>query len=101
MNKIRKQILDEWKEHPYLYFANHPDMKALCVCSGDIGEDDEVDFDEIIFAVPTEWRFGVVAREFEIKDVQYWLENEYTSDESYIIFQMAMEQNQIMMLEFN
>lgn len=101
MNKIRKEILAEWSKHPFLYYAHHPDLKALSVCSGDMGEDEDVDFDELVFAVPKKWLFDIVAKELEIEDVQDWLENEYTSDESHIIFQWAMEQNQIVMLEFN
>lgn len=102
---VRKEIETEWNEHPFIKFSDHPALKALCVCSGYFGEDGDCDFDEVVFAVPKDWLIETCIREFEeLKtpdEVQYWLENEYTSDESHIIFELAMAENQIVMLNFN
>ena len=102
---VRKNIEQEWAKHPFLRFSEHPSLKALSVCSGFLGEDDDCDFNELVFAVPKDWLIEACKAEFEgiqtANDVQYWLENLYTSDESYIIFRLAMEENQIVVLAFN
>ena len=39
--------------------------------------------------------------EWDGERLKEWLRNEYTSDDSYKIFYVAMEDNAIVMLEFN
>ena len=103
--KTKNKILLEWKKHRFTDFCSHPSLKALGVCSGYVGPDEECDFDELVFAVPEKWLVDTCIREFEElklpSDVQYWLDNMYTSDESHIIYELAMEENQIVMMEFN
>lgn len=100
----RKKIEREWKKHCFADFSSHPSLKALCVCSGFLGPDEECDFEELVFAVPENWLIDTCVKEFdELKapdDVQSWLENLYTSDEAHIIYELAMEENQIVMLTF-
>lgn len=102
---IRQQIKREWDEHTFIGFGEHPLLHSMCVCSGYFGEEEDCDFDEVIFAVPAAWLVQTVVEEYEeLKnkdDVQYWLQNEYTSDDSYWIFDKAMRENQIVMLNFN
>lgn len=102
---VRQEIEKTWDQHPYLRFGDHLLLHAMCVCSGYLGEDEDCDFDEVVFAVPAAWLVQTVIREYdELKnkeDVQYWLQNEYTSDDSSWIFDKAMRENQIVMLNFN
>ena len=103
--KTRNKILQEWKKHRFTDYCSHPSLKSLGVCSGYVGPDEECDFEEISFAVPEKWLIETCIREFdELKlpsDVQYFLDNVYTSDHSIVIFELAMSENQIAMLNFN
>lgn len=105
METFKKKIQKEWAKHPFLHFGKHPSMKALCVCSDFFGEEDDRPGNEVVFAVPENWLLEVCKQEFSFVktagDMQYWLENSYTATEAYIIFRRAMEENQIVMLNFN
>lgn len=101
---VRKKIEKEWTERPFSYCGQFPRLKAMYVCSGYFGEDEDCDFEELLFAVPESWFFETCLRQFEYlkteADVQRWFENAYTSDESHILFELAMRENQIVKLEF-
>ena len=38
---------------------------------------------------------------FEVKDLDYWLQNEYSTDESEIIFERALNERQVVMIDFD
>lgn len=103
-SKARKEIIEEWKRHRFADYVSYPSLKALGVDADCLGYED-CDFDELSFAVPEKWLYDTCIDVFDnLKlpcDVQYWLENEYTSDDSIIIFERAMEENQIVMINFN
>ena len=103
--KTRIGILKDWESHRFADFGGHPSLKALGVDSNFLGPDEECDFDELVFAVPEKWLIDTCIREFRNlkipSDVQYWLDNIYTSDEAHAIFCLAMNANQLVMLNFN
>ena len=91
------------KNHCYLKFGKHEDLKALLIVPFD--EDDtfyeSTDYKELTFIVPSNWLKETVKKEFYVEDVDYWLQNEYTSDESIIIFERALNERQIVVVDFD
>ena len=86
----------------YLRFGDHEDLKALCICP--FAEDEEFyepDYYELAFIVPTKWLKEAVKEMFEVEDLDYWLQNEYTTDESEIIFEKALNERQVVMVDFD
>lgn len=64
------------KENPYLKTGQHKELIEMVVseyadCT-----------DEIVFYIEKDWLYEYAECELEIKDVDYWLQNEYTSDDS-------------------
>ena len=104
MNKVRKRILDSIT--PYMDFAKHKDLIAFCVCDGYFGYDVETDseietdFNELVVVVEKDWLFNLM-KEYEIENPLYYLQNEYTSDDSVVWFDMAVEQRKVVMVDFN
>lgn len=72
---IFKCATEMLEEKPYLNNWKHKDLIAMSVS-------EHCDEDEYIYYIEKEWLYSYVKTEFEIKDVDYWLQNEYTSDES-------------------
>lgn len=63
-------------ENPYLNYGKHKDLISVCVseynsCDG-----------EYVFYIEKDWLHEYVKSKLGIDDVDYWLQNEYTSDES-------------------
>lgn len=73
------------KEKPYLNYYKHKDMIAVCV-SEHFSEEGEY-----IFYIEKDWLHEYVKTELGIEDVDYWLQNEYTSDESEPILLEGIE----------
>jgi hypothetical protein len=86
-------------ENYYLNFSNYEDLKALCICPF-ADEDYETDYQEMIYVVPLKWLKAVVKEEFKVKNLNLWLQNTYTTDESEIIFERALNERQIIMVDF-
>lgn len=99
-NLNRKEIRKIVEDHRYLNFWTHEDLKGLCVCPYE-DEDYNPDYQEMIYIVPTKWLKNIVKEEFGIKNLDLWLQEEYTSDESEIIFERALNERQIVMVDFN
>ena len=101
----------EWKKETirnivnnncYLKFGDHEDLKALCICP--FAEDEtfyEPDYYEMKFVIPLNWLKKTVKEMFEIDDLDYWLQNEYTTDESEMIFEKALNDRQVVMVDFS
>ena len=87
------------KNNCYLEFGKHENLKAVCINEEDI-ESDTRDWMELTFIVPTEWLKSFCKNEFEVDDLDYFLKEEYTSDESEIIFAEALSNRQIVMVDF-
>lgn len=87
------------KENCYVRFGDHEDLKALCICPFD-EEDYKADYQEMTYVVPVKWLKKVVKEEFKIEDLELWLQEEYTSDESEVIFERALNERQVVMVDF-
>ena len=83
----------------YLEFGKHEDLRAVCINEEDILSDTR-DWNELTFIVPTEWLRAFCKEEFEENDLDYFLKEMYTSDESEMIFAEALNQRQIVMVDF-
>lgn len=97
----RKTIRKTVKENCYLKFGEHEDLKALCIYP--FAEDKDFykpDYYELVFVVPNNWLKEVAKEMFEVDDLDYWLQNEYTTDESEIIFERALNERQVVMVDF-
>lgn len=74
----------------------------MCICP--FAEDDDFynsDYYELAFIVPTKWLRDVAKEMFEIEDLDDWLQNEYTTDESELIFERALNERQVVMVDFD
>ena len=94
---IRKVV----SENCYLNFGAYEDLKAICVCP--FAEDEEFyepDYHTCIVVVPNNWLKDVVNEMFEVDDLDYWLKNEYTTDESEVIFERALNERKVVMIDF-
>ena len=104
MNKVRERILESIE--PYLDFAKHKDLIAFCVCDGYLGysvendDESETDFNELVVVVEKDWLFNFM-KQYEIEDPLDYLQNEYTSDDSIVWFEEAVEQRKVVMVDFN
>lgn len=104
MNKVKERILASIE--PYMDFAEHKDLIAFCVCSEcfnyDVETDSEIetDFNEIVVVVEKDWLFNLM-KEYGIENPLYYLQNEYTSDDSVVWFDVAVEQRKVVMVDFN
>lgn len=83
----------------YLNFGKHENLRALCINKEDY-EDEKRDWDELTFVVPTKWLRKFCREEFSVKDLDSFLREEYTSDESEIIFSAALSERQVVMVDF-
>ncbi len=98
INTIRNIV----KNNCYLQFGDHEDLKALCVCP--YAEDESFynpDYQELTFIVPTNWLKETAMEMFEVDNLDYWLQNEYTTDESELIFEKALNKRQVVMVDFD
>lgn len=93
----QKEIRQMVKECSYVEFGEHKDLKGLCVCGEDFGYD--ADFEELVFIVPTDWLMEQV--EMDADELTEWLNYEYTSDDSMQIFDSAILERKIVMVDFN
>ena len=104
MNKVKERILASIE--PYMDFAKHKDLIAFCVCDGyfayDVESDSEIetDFNELIAVVEKDWLFNLM-KEDGIENPLDYLQNEYTSDDSFVWFDKAVEQGKVVMVDFN
>lgn len=87
------------KENCYVRFGDHEDLKALCICPFDEG-DYKADYQEMTYVVPVKWLKEVAKEEFEVEDLDLWLQEEYTSDESEVVFERALNERQVVMVDF-
>lgn len=77
----------------------YDDIKVLFVCSGYLTEDEHCGYDELIFAVRKEyllkWLNAVSDHEVDVDEMERWLREEYTSDDSHLIFTDAQREKEI------
>lgn len=100
----RDDIRDLVYTNKYLKFQKHEDLKGMCICPFCYDEDYayyEPDYEELLFIVPANWLKNKAKELFEVNDLDSWLQNEYTSDESEIIFENAIKERQVVMIDFS
>ena len=95
----KRTIRNLVKENCYVRFGDHEDLKALCICHFD-DEDYKADYEEMTYVVPSNWLKQVAKELFDIDDVDIWLREEYTSDESELVFERALNERQVVMVDF-
>lgn len=89
------------KNNCYLEFGRHEDLRALCVYPFEEDDDCSSDYYELAFIVPTKWLKETVNGMFNISDIDDWLQNEYTTDESELIFERALNERKVVMVDFD
>lgn len=87
------------KDMCYLRFGDHEDLKALCIYPFD-EEDYSGDYQEMTYVVPSNWLKQTAKELFGVEDIDLWLQEEYTSDESELIFERALNERQVVMVDF-
>jgi len=101
----KAEIIAEVQKHPYLDFSKHKDLLALVVCSDFFcGPDEQSDFEEVVFAVEKDWLVNYLNCEhvdWNEENVRCWLQEEYTSYDSFQIYEAALKDNAIVMIDFN
>ena len=73
----------------------YDDLKVLFLSSGYLTEDEGCGYDELIFAVRKDYLFEYLKGD-EIKtleDMERWLREEYTSDDTYGLYQQSFLKN--------
>ena len=95
----KRTIRNLVKENCYVRFGDHEDLKALCICPFD-EEDYKADYEELAYVVPSNWLKQTVKELFDVDDVVMWLKEEYTSDESELVFERALNERQVVMVDF-
>lgn len=89
------------KNNSYLSFANHTDLKALCICLCAENETECVpDYEELTYIVPKKWLKRFVKKEFNVCNFEKWLQEEYTSEQSEVVFSKALSERQVVMVDF-
>lgn len=77
----------------------HDDLKVLFICNGYLTEDETCGYDELIFAVRKEyllkWLNTIADHEITEDAMNNWLREEYTSDDSYALYQDAQREKEI------
>ena len=78
----------------------------MCVCGAYVDNEEECDFEEVVFVLEKEWLLDRMKKEEQFKDfdsekLQKWLQETYTSEDSEWIFNEAMQANKIVMIDFN
>lgn len=111
MNKVRERILNEVKNFYYQDFSLHKDLTVFSVCNGyyewnpDTYTEDVADFNELLVVVEKDWLYNRIKMENDNivtdEDVQQFLQNEYTSDDSSDWYDAALMERKIVMVDFN
>lgn len=90
------------KNNCYLKFGDYEDLKALCICP--FAEDETFyhpDYHDLTFIVPLSWLKDTAKEMFNVDDLDCWLQNAYTTDESELVFERALDERQVVMVDFN
>ena len=103
MNEVRQRILYNLSQNHYLDFEKHKDLISFCVCSEwftDYKDENEPDFNELIVVIEKDWLFSYMKKE-GINDPLKYLQEEYTSDDSYDWYEEGISNQKIVMISFN
>lgn len=100
MNEIRKKVLD--MVPPYKEFSDHKDLVAFCIngeCFENPVDDTQADFSEVTVVIDKEWLDNYLQKD-GISDMQKYLQEEYTSDDSYEWFLAACNAGKVAVIGF-
>ena len=105
---IKARILDEFSKHSYLRFGEHHDLVALscdaeCFCRNEENPED-LELSEVAFVVEKQWLIDFLNRdkyEWDAEKVRWWLRNQYTSTDSEEIYEAALAERMIVMIEIS
>lgn len=95
----RSQIREMVHKNCYLDIGKHEDMKVLCCVP--YSEEEKADYYELKYVVPTDWLIEKARDLFGVNGIQKWLEDEYISEESELIFVEALRERKVVMVDFN
>ena len=106
MNVVRERVLEGI--NPYVDFSLHRDLISFCVDSECFEDMDEIeenenvasDFNEVIVVVEKQWLFNLMRVEGTKNPLRY-LQEEYTSDDSYEWFLEAKAAGKIVLVGFH
>ena len=106
---LKQRILDRYLENRSPDFGLHNELLALSCDAATLTSESEdpVTFgcEEVVFAVEKDWlitHLNRITNEYWTADkVKKWLKTEYTSEDSSAIFEAAILQKAVMLLEFN
>ena len=111
MNKVRERILNEVNKFYYQDFSLHKDFAIFSVCNGyyewnpDTYTEEIADFNELLVVVEKDWLYSRIKTENDDivtdEDVRNFLQNEYTSDDSSDLYDAALMERKIVMVDFN
>lgn len=77
--------------------SQYDDLKVLFISNGFMTEDEDCGYDDYLFAVRKQWLLenlkedGIETEE----DLERWLREEYIDDQSYILYQKALSEKEI------
>lgn len=95
----KREMQELIEQHCYLSFGKHEDLKALCINEEDFVPERR-DWLGAVFIVPVTWLTDFCRKEFQVQDLDDFLQNEYMSDESELIFANALMERQVVMIVF-
>lgn len=87
------------RNNSFLEYGKHENLRTLCINEEDIEPVDR-DWRELSFIVPTKWLRTFCKGKFGVKNLDYFLQETYTTDESEIIFEAALNERQVVMVDF-
>ena len=100
----KTEIITEIRKHPFKKFHKYNDLIGLAICSDMFCEpDEESEFEELLFIVEKDWLVKYMNREnteWDEKKIRRWLRETYTSYDSIQIYEAALEENAIVMIDF-
>lgn len=113
--RVKKRIKESFDKYSYMDFWKHNDLVAMsCDAEMFLTEDEsyeELEIEEVAFVVDKKWLIDFMNREhiamshnggeWNSRNLRHWLRNEYTSVESTQIYIAALEDNAIVMIDFN
>lgn len=75
----------------------YDDLKVLFLSSGYLTRDESCGYDELIFAVRRDYLFAYLKNDEirTLEDMEKWLREEYTSDDTYGLYQQAKQEGEI------
>lgn len=88
------------RNHAYLDFYKHDSLTGLCINMEDI-ESETRDWNEMVMFIPKNWLYLIAFVKLEVTDFDTWIKEEYTTSDAMKVFRMALEERQIVGVDFD